>query len=108
MNEKDNPNKVKNLKDKTAAAIYYDPDSVDTPVMTAFGTGHVAEKMLEIAEQSGVPVHKDPKLSSMLSKLSVGDEISEEMYEAVAKVLAFVAEIDRRYGENKGRVTKLF
>jgi len=41
----------------------------------------------------------DQNLASMLSKLSVGDEISPEMYEAVAKVLAFVSEIDRRYGE---------
>jgi type III secretion system FlhB-like substrate exporter len=35
----------------------------------------------------------------MLSKVSVGDEISPELYEAVAKVLAFVSEIDQSYGE---------
>jgi len=35
----------------------------------------------------------------LLSKISVGDEISPEMYEAVAKVLAFVSEVDRSYGE---------
>ena len=108
MNEQDNQNKKPNLRNKTAAAIHYDMDNQEAPVMTAFGSGHVAEKMLEIAEQSGVPIHKDQKLSSMLSKLSIGDEISEDMYEAVAKVLAFVAEIDRRYGENKSSVRKLF
>ena len=107
MDEKNNL-RENNLRDKTAAAIYYDPDSHDSPVMSAFGSGYVAEKMVEVAEQSGVPIQKDQKLSGMLSKLSIGDEISEDMYEAVAKVLAFVAEIDRRYGENRAGLSKLF
>ena len=108
MNENDNQNKKNNLRGKTAAAIQYDVDSHEAPIMTAFGSGHIAEKMLEVAEQSGVPVHKDQKLSSMLSKLSIGDEISEDMYEAVAKVLAFVAELDRKYGESKSYIKKQF
>ena len=101
-------NQHNNLKEKTAAAIYYDPDSHDAPVMSAFGSGYIAEKMIEVAKESGVPVHNDAKLSGLLSKLSIGDEISEDMYQAVAQVLAFVAEIDRRYGEHKDRITKLF
>ena len=100
-------NKKENFKEKTAAALSYDAENNDAPVMSAFGSGYVAEKMIEVAEQSGVPIQKDKKLAGMLSKLSIGDEISEDMYEAVAKVLAFVAEIDRRYGENKGKATKL-
>ena len=82
-----------------AAAISYDPKDNDAPVLAAFGEGYVAQKIVEIARESGVPVLPDPGLSSMLSKVSVGDEIPPEMYEAVAKVLAFVGEIDRRYGE---------
>jgi flagellar biosynthesis protein len=81
-----------------AAAISYDPDAIGVPVLAAFGEGHLAEKIVEIAKESGVPVMPDPSLASMLSKISVGDEISPEMYEAVAKVLAFVSEVDRRYG----------
>jgi len=38
-------------------------------------------------------------LTGLLSKLSVGDAIAPEMYDAVAKVLAFVSEMDRTYGE---------
>ena len=82
-----------------AAAISYDPDDNDAPVLAAFGEGYIASKIVEIAKESGVPVLPDPSLSSMLSKVSVGDEIPPEMYEAVAKVLAFVGEIDRSYGE---------
>jgi len=82
-----------------AAAIKYDPGEHDVPVLAAFGEGYLAEKIVSVAKESGVPVLPDPSLASMLSKISVGDEISPEMYEAVAKVLAFVGEVDRKYGE---------
>ena len=86
-----------------AAAISYDPAEHDAPVLAAFGEGHLAQKIVEVAMESGVPVLPDQNLSSMLSKISVGDEISPEMYEAVAKVLAFVSEVDRSYGEKVRR-----
>ena len=89
-------------KEKTitrAAAISYDPDEHEAPVLAAFGEGYIAEKIVEVARESGIPVLPDPNMSSMLSKISVGDEISPEMYEAVAKLLLFVSEIDRSYGE---------
>jgi len=89
-----------NEKDITrAAAISYDPAQNDVPVLAAFGEGFLAQKIVSIARESGIPVLPDPSLSSMLSKISVGDEISPELYEAVAKVLAFVSEVDRSYGE---------
>ena len=84
---------------KRAAAISYDPGKNDAPVLAAFGEGHVADKIVAIAKESGIPVLPDPSLSSMLSKISVGDEIPEELYEAVAKVLIFVSEVDRSYGD---------
>ena len=83
----------------TAAAISYDPTENDVPVLAAFGEGYMAQKIVEVAKESGVPVLPEPGLTSMLSKLSVGDEIAPEMYDAVAKVLAFVSEVDRSYGE---------
>jgi flagellar biosynthesis protein len=90
-----------NNKDKVkrAAAISYDPAENDVPILSAFGEGHIAEKIVEVAKESGVPVVPDPNLTTLLSKISVGDEIPPEMYEAVAKILIFVSEIDRSYGE---------
>ena len=82
-----------------AAAISYDPTENDVPILSAFGEGHMAQKIVEVAKESGVPVMPEPGLTGMLSKLSVGDEIAPEMYDAVAKVLAFVSEVDRSYGE---------
>jgi len=82
-----------------AAAISYDPAENDVPILSAFGEGHMAQKIVDVAKESGVPVLPEAGLTKMLSKLGVGDEIAPEMYDAVAKVLAFVSEVDRRYGE---------
>jgi len=87
------------IKTKRAAAISYDPADNDAPVLAAFGEGYLAQKIVEIAKESGVPILPDPNLASMLSKISVGDEISPELYEAVAKVLTFVSEIDRSFAD---------
>ena len=86
-----------------AAAISYDPAENDVPILAAFGEGFLAQKIVDVAKESGVPILPDPNLTSMLSRLSVGDEISPEMYEAVAKVLVFVSEVDRSYGEKVRR-----
>ena len=89
----------KEKKITRAAALSYDPSENDVPILAAFGEGYLAQKIVSVAKESGVPILPDPKLSSMLSKISVGDEISPDMYEAVAKVLVFVSEVDRSYGE---------
>jgi flagellar biosynthesis protein len=85
-------------KKKRAAAISYNPETDNAPVLAAFGEGYVAEKIIERGEEAGIPVMKDPELASMLSRLSVGDEIPPELYEVVAKILVFVSDLDREYG----------
>jgi len=86
-------------KVKQAAALSYDPSDNDVPILSAFGEGRIAEKIVEVAQESGVPVLPEAGLTNMLSKLAVGDEIAPEMYDAVAKVLAFVSEMDKSYGD---------
>ncbi len=88
-------------KKKQAAALRYDPGRDDVPVLTAYGEGYMAEKMLQEAEEHGVPVMEDQNLASMLSKLSVGDNIPPQLYEVVARILVFVGETDRYYGAVK-------
>lgn len=88
-----------NKKISRAAALSFDPAENNVPVLAAFGEGYLAEKIVSLAKESGVPVLPDPSLASMLSKISVGDEISPDLYEAVARVLTFVSEIDRSFAE---------
>ena len=72
----------KNKKVKQAVALEYDPAD-SAPRVIAMGRGALAEKIIEQAKQSEVPVHKDDKLADTLSKLQIGDMIPPELYEVV-------------------------
>ncbi len=81
-------------KEKTAVAIAYEPGEA-APKILATGKGAVAEKIIEKAKESDVPLYKDNKLADTLSKLQIGDMIPPELYEVVAEVLVFVDDMDR-------------
>lgn len=81
-------------KGKKAAALRYDY-GYTAPVVTAAGMGHIADKIIESAEESNVPIVYDEELTNLLSNVDVGDAIPFELYEAVAKVMAYVMEIDK-------------
>ena len=89
-----------------AAALRYDPEQDDIPVLTAFGEGLVAQRIIDTAEEHGVPVTVDKQLASVLSKLSVGDQIPPQLYAVVAKLLVFVGEMDRGYGNKLNETVK--
>ena len=69
------------------AALRYTGDGA--PKVVAAGRGHIAASILERAREAGVPVHRDPGLASALSQLALGQEIPEQMWTAVAQVLAW-------------------
>lgn len=76
-----------------AVAIKYDKDKSKAPTVVAKGMRIHAEKIKEIAKHYGVPILRNVPLAQALNKLEIGDEIPEELYEAVAEVLAFVYKI---------------
>jgi flagellar biosynthesis protein len=55
----------------------------------------VAEKIIELARQADVPVVEDAALVSALLVLELGEEIPGELYEAVARILAFIYKLDK-------------
>ena len=69
-----------------AAALQYEPGTDSAPVIVAAGYGATAEKIIEIAEKTGVPVYRDDSVSSMLCMLDVGKSIPPELYGIIAKV----------------------
>jgi flagellar biosynthesis protein len=58
--------------------------------VVAGGAGELADRILSLAEEHGVPVHRDDELVGLLAQLDVGSIIPPELYAAVAEVLAFV------------------
>lgn len=66
------------------------------PSVAAKGQGLVADRIVELAEASGVPVRRDPALVSALATLEIGAEIGEELFVAVAECLAWAYSITDR------------
>lgn len=78
---------MKSKKPTTAVALHY--DGKEAPRITAKGTGELAEQIIALAKEHGVPLQEDAALISLLSKLDLGDEIPQALYTAVAEIIAF-------------------
>ena len=75
---------------KKAVALRYRPEKDSAPRVTAKGTGSIAERIITIARDNGIPVKDDPDLIEVLSKLDIDAQIPPSVYIAVAELLAFV------------------
>jgi len=72
-----------------AIALSYEPGSPGAPKVLAKGKDNVAQKIKEIARENGIPMRENRPLARSLYKaVKVGHEIPEELYEAVAVILA--------------------
>ncbi len=87
---------MEDRKRKKAAALKYEYGQ-NAPKVTAAGMGNVADKILEEAEKSEVPIVYNDELADMLTKVDIDSEIPYEIYDIVAKVIAYVMEIDNKY-----------
>ncbi len=85
-------------KRKQAIAIQYNPDEV-APKILASGTGIIADKIIEKAKSSDVPLYEDNKLANTLSKLDIGEYIPPELNSIVAEILVFVDNLDKIKGK---------
>jgi flagellar biosynthetic protein FlhB len=73
-----------------AVALRYSGDAA-APIVVAKGKDIVAARIRAIAAEHGVPVIPDPPLArSLHASVEVGTQIPDELYGAVAQVLAFV------------------
>jgi flagellar biosynthesis protein len=72
------------------AALRYDHPKDHAPKLVARGEGHVAERILALAREHGIPVHEDRELVEVLSRLDLEEDIPLEVYQVVAEILAFL------------------
>jgi flagellar biosynthesis protein len=80
---------------REAVVLEYDP-SRGAPHVVAQGKGHVAERIIAMAEENRVPIQENPELAHMLNMMNIGDQIPPELYTVVAQILIYVADIDAR------------
>ncbi|MEO5823954.1 MAG: EscU/YscU/HrcU family type III secretion system export apparatus switch protein [Vicinamibacteraceae bacterium] len=72
------------------AALRYDQSKGPAPKLVARGEGHVAERILALAREHGIPVHEDRELVDVLARLDLEEDIPGEVYQVVAEILAFL------------------
>lgn len=73
---------------KLAIALKYEATSA--PRVTAIGRGETAQRIIESAQQNGVPLSDNPALAEALSRVPLDREIPESLYRAVAEVLTYI------------------
>ena len=84
-----------------AIALQYDKSADSAPRVVAKGLRLKAEKIREIAKEYGIPVMKNVNLANALFRIDVGQEVPEELYDAVAEVLNFVFALQQENQEKK-------
>lgn len=72
-----------------AVALSYDDEHNLAPAVVASGSGHLAERMVELAIENGVPVYEDNSLVNVLSQMEVGTEIPPELYQLVVDIYIY-------------------
>lgn len=77
-----------------AVALRYAAGSESAPTVSAKGRGEVAERMLALAREHGVPVREDADLIALLSTCDLGDEIPVELFTAVAELLTYLYRVN--------------
>jgi flagellar biosynthesis protein len=96
QSEKKDENRERRMQ---AAALQYDQGKHEAPVMLAKGSGAVAEKIIALAKEHDIPLQRDPELMQILMKLEINQEIPENVFHAVAEILAMVYKANRNQSE---------
>ncbi|MGN0553112.1 MAG: EscU/YscU/HrcU family type III secretion system export apparatus switch protein [Oscillospiraceae bacterium] len=86
----------KPITNGAAVALKYNPEQDYTPVVVASGHGKVAERIINLAEENGVPVYRDDSTAAMLTMLSVGEGIPPELYQVVAGIYVQVVSLAKK------------
>lgn len=81
-----------------AIAISYDANAGKAPVVIAKGVDFMAQKIKEIAKENGVIISENKPLARALySSVEIGQEIPEDLFKAVAEILAYVYRLKGRF-----------
>ncbi len=79
-----------------AVALSYKEETMKAPKVVAKGLNRIAERIKEIARENNVPLVEKPELARELyNKTKIDDYIPEELYHAVAEILAYIYKIKK-------------
>jgi flagellar biosynthesis protein len=81
---------------KRATALRYDKERGGAPQVVATGSGLIADRIVEIAREQGVPVREEAGLAEALARLELDQEIPPDLFAAVAEVLVWAYGLNGR------------
>ena len=74
-----------------AVALKYDTEVAPAPVVLAKGENYLAQKIKEVAKENKIEIVENKPLARMLyANVDVGEQIPEELYQAVAEILSVI------------------
>jgi flagellar biosynthesis protein len=79
----------------TAVALSYDETRDQSPRVVAKGYGEVADAIISRARENGVYVHNSPALVTLLMQVNLDSRIPEQLYVAVAELLAWLYQLEK-------------
>jgi flagellar biosynthesis protein len=82
---------------KKATALSY--DGSNAPVVSAVGSGELAQQIIDLAREHGIPLFENEALLELLTEIGVGEEIPETLYLCIAQVIAFAYKIQGKFPE---------
>jgi flagellar biosynthesis protein len=95
------PASSKTKPQKKAVALKYDKTTDDAPRLVGKGLGLVADAIIALAKEHGIPIQEDSDLVEVLSRLNLNQTIPPETYVLVAEILAFIYRANQSYNPPK-------
>lgn len=89
----------KETENTKAVALGYNALKDEAPRVLASGKNQIAEKIIAIAKQNGIPIRDDPVLTAALMEIDLNQTIPPELYRVVAEVLSYIYRIQHKTGK---------
>ena len=80
---------------KFAIALEY--DGQQAPQVTARGHDEIANQILRLAQDAGVPIHQDKDLALVLDQIELGEQIPQALYVVIAEILTFAYHVSGKH-----------
>ncbi len=84
---------------RRAVALRYDQEQESAPRVLAKGQGDIAERIIALAEEHGIPLHEDHDLVRLLGVLEIDVQVPPTLYRALAEVLAHLYRTNAKLAE---------
>lgn len=84
---------------REAVALNWRPGIDALPKISARGSDRLADEIVRIAKENGIPIREDRDLVQILSLLDIGATIPTEVHTAIAEILAFIYWTNQQYTE---------